>query len=101
MTVVFRADPCSASLSAAVNTNINQATLVDQFIESCRQHAGRMAIAFGGRHITYAELGATSRGVAAGLAARGIRQGDRVALYCANSDAFVAAYQASILAISN
>ncbi len=56
------------------------------------EHGGRQAIRFAGRVIDYAELDRQSDCVAAGLAERGIVQGDRVALYCINSDVFVFAY---------
>ena len=47
---------------------------------------------FQGRVLDYAALDRMTDVVAGGLAARGIEPGERVALYCINSDAFVAAY---------
>ncbi|MCA1808134.1 MAG: long-chain fatty acid--CoA ligase [Lentisphaerae bacterium] len=56
------------------------------------RHADLTAINFQKRATTYKDLDTASGRVAAWLAARGIRQGDRVGLYCINSDFFVQAY---------
>jgi long-chain acyl-CoA synthetase len=42
--------------------------------------------------VSFVELDRDSDQVAGWLAAQGVRRGDRIALYCGNSDAFVAAY---------
>ena len=47
---------------------------------------------FGGRTLDYATFDSLSDRFAAALAAQGIRKGDRVGLYCVNSDAFAIAY---------
>src|SRR5688500_13667023 len=52
------------------------------------------AILFEGRTITYLELRDQVQRVASGLAAAGVRPGDRVALFLPNTPAFVVAYQA-------
>ncbi len=68
----------------------------DSIPASFRCIAGRyhdkQAIRCGGRRIDYGELDRASDRVAAGLAERGIGKGDRVALYCINSELFVFAY---------
>ena len=51
---------------------------------SARLTPERVAIAFGGQQLTYAELDAKSTQLAAGLHAIGIRAGDHVALSCPN-----------------
>ena len=52
----------------------------------------RVAITFGGQHLTYGELNAKANQVAAGLHAIGIRAGDNVALSCPNLPLFPIAY---------
>ncbi len=74
------APPTSASsLPAALQTAV-------------RAYPRHPAIVFAGVATDYGALDALSDRVAAGLAARGIRKGDRVGLYCPNSDTFVTAY---------
>lgn len=68
------------------------ATLVELLRESARNYGVHPAISFQGRTITHSEFGELTDRVAAGLAAKGIVAGDRVALYCVNSDVFAAAY---------
>lgn len=58
------------------------------------QRPDRIAIAFQGRHTTYAELADQVRRVAGRLAAAGVRPGDRVAVYLPNSPEFVVAMMA-------
>jgi len=53
------------------------------------QHPARTAFRFGGRAWTYAELDGVTDAVAAGLCARGIRDGDRVAFLLPNSPELV------------
>jgi long-chain acyl-CoA synthetase len=62
------------------------------FRERVRQHPTQRAIVCSGRTVTFAEFDALSDRAAAGLAARGIERGDRVGLYCINSDSFAIAY---------
>lgn len=68
------------------------ATLVELLGESARRFGEHPAISFQGRTISHAEFGGLTDRVAAGLAAQGVAPGDRVALYCVNSDVFAAAY---------
>jgi malonyl-CoA/methylmalonyl-CoA synthetase len=57
------------------------------------KHALRLE---GGRSLTYAELFGAADRLAAGLHARGLRHGDRVAFFLGNSPEFVTAYLAVI-----
>jgi len=59
---------------------------------SARLTPERVAIAFGGQQLTYAELNAKATQLAAGLQATGIRAGDHVALSCPNLPFFPIAY---------
>ena len=56
------------------------------------QFADKPAIFFGGRVLTFAEFDRLSNNVAGALAARGVGKGDRIGLYCVNSNAFAIAY---------
>lgn len=62
------------------------------------QHAMRPALVSGERIITYAELSARVNLVAAELARRGIRPGDRVSLLLRNTPEFVIGYLAIVTA---
>jgi long-chain acyl-CoA synthetase len=66
---------------------------VAHFLEaSARHHPGRLALVFGERRWTYAELDRDAGRVAAGLARLGLRAGERVCLHLANRPEFVLAY---------
>jgi long-chain acyl-CoA synthetase len=67
-------------------------TLHGWFREVARAHPDAVAISFAGRTTTFAALDAASDRVAAWMAARGVAKGDRIGLYCPNSDAFAVAY---------
>ena len=69
-----------------------QHSLVDLARASARTYGDLPAIVFDGRTTTHAAFDQITDRVAAGLAARGIVPGDRVGLYCVNSDAFAFAY---------
>jgi long-chain acyl-CoA synthetase len=56
------------------------------------RYGERTAIQFAGRDTSFAAFAEISDRVAAGLHAQDIRHGDRVALYCPNSDVFALAY---------
>jgi long-chain acyl-CoA synthetase len=51
-----------------------------------------VAVRFGGKSWTFADLDQASNRLARGLVARGVRTGDRVALYCINSPWFIIGY---------
>lgn len=67
-------------------------SLPELFHRNLAQFADQPAIFFAGQTQTFAQFDAASRSVAGALAARGIAKGDRVGLYCPNSDAFASAY---------
>src|SRR5947209_4681602 len=65
-------------------------------LESCRRNAPKMAIvdASCGRRLTYAEYGDCVEHIARGLIAAGVKPGEVVAIFLANSWEFCAAYHA-------
>jgi len=67
-------------------------SLPDMFRAGVRQFARQPAIVFDGRTLDFAAVDRISDRVAAALARRGIRKGDRIGLYCINSDWFPLAY---------
>src|SRR5580704_1531962 len=74
--------------------------LHDAVLDSCRRNAAKTALVDTscGRRLTYAEYGAIVESVARGLAATGIRPGEVVAIFLANSWEFCAAFHAAMLA---
>ncbi len=72
----------------------------DAILASCRTHAEKTALVDTscGRRISYAEYGETVEGLALGLVAAGVRPGEVVAIFLANSWEFCAAYHAATLA---
>lgn len=66
--------------------------LVDLLRTSAQAYGTHAAVVFQNRTTTHAEFDRLTDRVAAGLAARGIAPGDRVGLYCINSDVFALAY---------
>ncbi|MCX6991776.1 MAG: long-chain fatty acid--CoA ligase [Kiritimatiellaeota bacterium] len=69
-----------------------QHSLPEMFRDCARRFAGQPAIVFDGRTLDFAAVDRISDRVAAALARRGIRKGDRIGLYCINSDWFPLAY---------
>jgi len=72
----------------------------DLVLDSCRRYARKVALvdASCGRRLTYAEYGDTVESLARGLIAAGVRPGNVVAIFLANSWEFCAAYHAITLA---
>jgi long-chain acyl-CoA synthetase len=72
----------------------------DAVLTSCRKHPQKTALVDTscGRWMTYAEYGATVEGLARGLVAAGLRPGEVVAIFLANSWEFGVAYHAATLA---
>lgn len=66
--------------------------LPDLLKQSVAAFADHPAIIFNGRKTDFATFARYSDHVAGALAAQGIQKGDRVGLYCINSDAFAVAY---------
>ena len=67
-------------------------SLPDLLRANARAHGAHPAIIFQDRTTTHAEFDALTERAAAGLVERGVKPGDRVGLYCPNSDAFAVAY---------
>jgi long-chain acyl-CoA synthetase len=68
---------------------VNLAVILE---ESVRRHPDREAVVFGEHRLTYRQLAAAVNRVASGLAANGIKPGDKVALSCPNLPYFPVAY---------
>ncbi|MCL6580001.1 MAG: long-chain fatty acid--CoA ligase [Firmicutes bacterium] len=73
-----------------------RATVLQLFEEQARHEPGRVALIFFGRAVHFGELAAHVRRVAAGLAALGVRPGDRVALLLPNCPQYVIAFYALV-----
>lgn len=67
-------------------------SLADIFRATAADFGGAPAVVFAGRTLDYAAVNLLSDRVAATLAGKGIKKGDRVGLYCPNSDSFALAY---------
>jgi long-chain acyl-CoA synthetase len=74
--------------------------LHDLVLESCRRHPNKTALvdASCGRRLIYAEYGETVEAIAQGLIAAGLRPGEVVAIFLANSWEFCTAFHATQLA---
>jgi acyl-CoA synthetase (AMP-forming)/AMP-acid ligase II len=72
----------------------------DAVLESCRRNPQKTALVDTscGRRLTYAEYGATMEALAHGLVAAGLKPGEVVAIFLANSWEFSTAYHACTLA---
>jgi long-chain acyl-CoA synthetase len=72
----------------------------DAILASCRKYAQKTALvdASCGRRMTYAEYGETVEALARGLVAAGVKPGEVIAIFLANSWEFAAAYHAATLA---
>lgn len=74
--------------------------LHDAILASCRRHGQKTALVDTscGRRLTYAEYGESVETLAGGLVAAGIKPGEVVAIFLANSWEFCATYHAATLA---
>jgi len=74
--------------------------LHDLVLDSCRRNAQKIALidASCGRRLTYAEYGDTVEHLARGMIATGVKHGDVVAIFLANSWEFCATFHATQLA---
>ena len=72
--------------------DVSAATLHDLVRQTAARLPHHPAILFAERTVTFGDFNNLTDRVAAFLAARGIDDGDRVGLYCMNSDAFAIAY---------
>ena len=75
---------------------IPDVTLTEFVFSRAAEHADRPALIDGlsGRSLSYAQLHGAVRAAAAGLARRGLRKGDVLALYCPNLPEYVVAFHA-------
>ncbi|MCW5610699.1 MAG: acyl-CoA synthetase [Rubrivivax sp.] len=69
---------------------LRRQTLADLLHRSAARHPDKLAIACGDTRWSYGEFDAVCSRVAAGLATRGVAQGDRVAILARNSHGFAA-----------
>lgn len=76
----------------SIPKEIEHHSLPDIFRASAARYATHRAVVFGGRTLDFATFDRLSDRVAAGLVQQGISPGDRIGLYCINSDAFALAY---------
>lgn len=78
----------------------NNFFLHDVILNACRKHADKLAIldASSNRRLTYAEYGDTVERLARGLIAAGLRPGEVVAIFLANSWEFAVTHHATTLA---
>ncbi len=72
----------------------------DAVLASCREHAEKTALVdtSSGRRVSYAEYGGMVETLARGLVAAGVKPGEVVAIFLANSWEFCVAYHATTLA---
>ena len=75
---------------------IPNVSLYQLLVDSARRHPHAPAIAWFGRHLTYAELERECERFSAVLASLGVHRGDRVALILPNCPEYVIAYYATI-----
>ncbi len=74
-----------------MDTN-NDQSLVSLLARSTERYADHTAILFNERSTDFKTFRLITDAVAASLAEQGVRKGDRIGLYCVNSDAFAFAY---------
>ena len=75
-----------------------ESSLARLLVDAAAAVPDKTAVRFGGGSTTYAHLDRDSNRLASALRARGVTAGDRLALYCVNSPAFVVAYFAILKA---
>jgi fatty-acyl-CoA synthase len=88
----------ATSFGDRLTTEIGRArrdTMGDLLWRSAVRQPDKLAVIFGDRRTTYAELDATANRVANALAERGVGKGDRLGLLSRNSYGFIATYFAS------
>jgi len=92
--MITQRQPWHAHYDPDVRTTLGeypQRTLLDYLRDAVREGPGKPAIIFKRRTITFAELDRLSDAFASGLAAIGVKPGDRVALVLPNTPQFVVA----------
>src|SRR5271167_5158658 len=73
-----------------MDANLRRQTLADTLRRSAARVPDRIGLACGATRWTYREFHAVSERLAAGLAGRGVKRGDKVAVLARNSHGFVA-----------
>jgi long-chain acyl-CoA synthetase len=73
-------------------------TIPELLRQTARTHADKPVVLFPDRSVSFTEVDAASDSIAIALAQKGIGKGDRVGLYCINSDAFAVIYCAIVKA---
>ena len=73
-----------------------QQSLPELFRASTEKHAGRIAVKFLGKSLSYAQVEKSANAFAAYLASKGIGKGDRVLLMLPNSPHFIIAYYGAL-----
>src|SRR5919199_279602 len=81
---------------ASPATEIYEGSLTDFFRSSVEEHRDKTALTFYGTTFDFVRLEALSEKMAASLAARGVRKGDRVALMLPNCPQYVVSFFATI-----
>ena len=90
--------PGAASFDEALTATVARGrrdTMGDLLRRSAARYPGKTAVVCGELSVTYAELDETVDRMAAALAERGLRKGDRLGLLSRNSYGFIVAYYAS------
>jgi long-chain acyl-CoA synthetase len=77
-------------------TEIYEGSLTDFFRSSVEEHREKTALTFYGTTFDFARIEALSEKMAASLAARGVKEGDRVALMLPNCPQYVIGFFASV-----
>ena len=99
-TTPFSATISPCMLRSRLYADPHNLFLHDLALDSCRRYGQKTALVdtSSGRRLTYAEYGGTVESLAHGLIAAGIKPGDVVAIFLANSWEFCTAYHAITLA---
>lgn len=71
---------------------MNSESLLDIFGSTVQSYGSGKAVVFAGKTLNYQMVDIAGNRIAAALAEKGIKKGDRAGLYCPNSDAFVLSY---------
>src|SRR5919199_2789614 len=81
---------------ASPATEIYEGSLTDFFRSSVEEHRDKTALTFYGTTFDFVRLEALSEKMAASLAARGVKKGDRVALMLPNCPQYVVSFFATV-----
>jgi len=87
---------CVYEGQASPEVEVYGGSLTDFFRYSVEEHRGKTALTFYGTTFDFARLGALSEKMAASLAARGVKKGDRVALMLPNCPQYVVSFFATV-----